>query len=152
MPELKVSAIREGTVIDHIPAGKGLKVIEILKLGKLSNGGAVLLAINVPSKKLGRKDIVKVEGKFLSEEEVNKIALVAPTATVNIIRDYEVVEKFKVEIPDVIEGILRCANPNCITHYEYVTTKFYVISREPLKVRCHYCERTMEEEEILANL
>ncbi|AAL80722.1 aspartate carbamoyltransferase regulatory subunit [Pyrococcus furiosus DSM 3638] len=152
MAELKVSAIKEGTVIDHIPAGKGLKVIQILGLGELKNGGAVLLAMNVPSKKLGRKDIVKVEGKFLSEEEVNKIALVAPTATVNIIREYKVVEKFKVEIPDVIEGILKCGNPNCITHYEYVTPKFYVISKEPLKVRCHYCERTMEEEEILANL
>ncbi|AEC52281.1 aspartate carbamoyltransferase regulatory subunit [Pyrococcus sp. NA2] len=152
MPELKVSAIKEGTVIDHIPAGKGLKVIEILKLEKLSNGGAVLLAMNVPSKKLGRKDIVKVEGRFLSEEEVNKIALVAPTATVNIIKEYRVVEKFKVEVPEVIEGILRCGNPNCITNHEYVTTKFYVISRNPLKVRCHYCERTMEEEEILANL
>ncbi|AEH24438.1 aspartate carbamoyltransferase regulatory subunit [Pyrococcus yayanosii] len=151
MAELKVSAIREGTVIDHISAGKGLKVIEILGLGRL-NGGAVLLAMNVPSKKLGRKDIVKVEGRFLSEEEVNKIALIAPSATVNIIRDYKVVEKFKVEVPDVIEGILRCANPNCITNHEYVTTKFYVINKEPLKVRCYYCERTMEEDEILANL
>ncbi|WP_324736484.1 aspartate carbamoyltransferase regulatory subunit [Thermococcus sp. SY098] len=151
MSELKVSAIKEGTVIDHIPAGKGLKVIEILNLDAL-NGGTVLLAMNVHSKKLGRKDIVKVEGKYLSEEEVNKIALIAPTATVNIIRDYKVAEKFNVEVPEKISGILRCANPNCISNHEYVVPKFYVISKEPLKVRCHYCERTMEEEEILTNL
>ncbi|WP_457754256.1 aspartate carbamoyltransferase regulatory subunit [Thermococcus sp.] len=151
MSELKVSAIKEGTVIDHIPAGKGLKVIEILNLDTL-NGGTVLLAMNVHSKKLGRKDIVKVEGKYLSEEEVNKIALIAPTATVNIIRDYKVAEKFNVEVPEKISGILRCANPNCISNHEYVVPKFYVISKEPLKVRCHYCERTMEEGEILANL
>lgn len=150
MNELKVSAIKEGTVIDHIQAGKGLKVIEILKLNRTRR--TVLLAMNVQSKKLGRKDIVKVEGKFLSEEEVNKIALVAPKATVNIIKDFRVVEKFSVEIPSEIVGILRCANPNCISNAEYATSKFYVISREPLKVRCHYCERTMDGEDILSNL
>ena len=151
MAELKVTAIKEGTVIDHIPAGKGLKVIRILKLDRL-NGGALLLAANVHSKKLGKKDIVKIEGRFLSEDEVNKIALIAPSATVNIVRDYKVAEKFKVEIPWEISGILKCANPNCVSNHEYTTPKFYVISREPLKVRCHYCERTMEEEEILTNL
>ncbi|WP_461866286.1 aspartate carbamoyltransferase regulatory subunit [Thermococcus sp.] len=151
MSELKVTAIKEGTVIDHIPAGKGLKVIQILKLDKL-NGGALLLAANVHSKKLGKKDIVKIEGKFLSEEEVNKIALIAPSATVNIVRDYRVTEKFNVEIPEKIVGILKCGNPNCISNHEYTTPKFYVISKEPLKVRCYYCERTMEGEEILANL
>ncbi|ANF22228.1 aspartate carbamoyltransferase regulatory subunit [Thermococcus piezophilus] len=151
MAELKVTAIKEGTVIDHIPAGKGLKVIEILHLNMLK-GGVLLLASNVHSKKLGKKDIVKVEGRFLSEEEVNKIALIAPTVTVNIVRNYKVTEKFKVEIPEEISGILRCANPNCVSNHEYVTSKFYVVSREPLKVRCHYCERTMEESEILSNL
>ncbi len=151
MAELKVTAIREGTVIDHIPAGKGLKVIEILRLNR-PNGGVLLLASNVHSGKLGRKDIVKIEGRFLSEEEVNKIALIAPTATVNIVRDYKVAEKFKVEIPDEISGILRCANPNCVSNHEYTVSKFHVVSREPLKVRCHYCERTMEEEEIPGNL
>ena len=151
MAELKVSAIKEGTVIDHIPAGKGLKVIQILRLDRV-NGGILLLAANVPSQKLGRKDIVKIEGKYLSEEEVNKIALIAPTATVNIIRDYAVTEKFNVEIPGEIVGILRCGNPNCVSNHEYTAPKFYVISKEPLKVRCHYCERTMEEEEILSNL
>lgn len=151
MSELKVTAIKEGTVIDHIPAGKGLKVIEILKLLK-TNGGALLLASNVSSKKLGKKDIVKIEGRFLSEEEVNKIALIAPKATVNIVRDFRVVEKFTVEIPGEIVGILRCANPNCVSNHEYTAPKFHVISKEPLKVRCHYCERTMEEKEILANL
>ncbi|ASI99153.1 aspartate carbamoyltransferase regulatory subunit [Thermococcus celer] len=151
MAELKVTAIKDGTVIDHIPAGKGLKVIEILHLNR-PNGGALLLASNVRSGKLGRKDIVKVEGRFLSEEEVNKIALIAPTATVNIVRDYGVSEKFKVEVPDEITGILHCANPNCVSNHEHTVSRFHVVSREPLKVRCHYCERTMEGDEILRNL
>ncbi|ASJ06024.1 aspartate carbamoyltransferase regulatory subunit [Thermococcus pacificus] len=151
MSELKVTAIKEGTVIDHIPAGKGLKVIEILRLNRV-NGGVLLLAANVSSGKLGRKDIVKVEGKFLSEEEVNKIALIAPNATVNIVRDYRVAEKFRVSIPDEIVGILRCPNPNCVSNHEYVRSRFHVEGREPLKLRCHYCERTIEGDEILGNL
>ncbi|WP_048150584.1 aspartate carbamoyltransferase regulatory subunit [Palaeococcus ferrophilus] len=151
MAELKVTAIREGTVIDHIPAGKGLKVIEILHLNRV-NGGVLLLAANVSSGKLGRKDIVKVEDKFLSEEEVNKIALIAPNATVNIVRDYRVAEKFKVEIPDEIVGILTCPNPNCVSNHEYVRSRFHVESKEPLKLRCHYCERTVEGEDIPRSL
>ncbi len=151
MAELKVSAIREGTVIDHIPAGKGLKVIDILHLNG-ANGGVLLLASNVTSKKLGRKDIVKVEGKFLSEEEVNKIALIAPNATVNIIRGYGIVEKFRVTLPNEIVGILHCPNPNCVSNHEYVKSRFHVVSREPLKLRCHYCERTIGMEEIPGSL
>ncbi|BAD86384.1 aspartate carbamoyltransferase, regulatory subunit [Thermococcus kodakarensis KOD1] len=152
MPEnLKIEVIPEGTVIDHIPAGKWLKVIEILGLTK-PNGGTLLIASNVPSKKLGRKDIVKVEGRYLSEEEVNKIALIAPMATVNIVKDYKIIEKFNVEIPDEITGILKCPNPNCVSNHEYVTPRFHVESREPLKLRCHYCERTINEDEIAQNL
>ncbi|WP_297521256.1 aspartate carbamoyltransferase regulatory subunit [Thermococcus sp.] len=151
MPELKVEVIPEGTVIDHIPAGKWLKVIEILGLRR-PNCGTLLIASNVPSKKIGRKDIVKVEGRYLSEEEVNKIALIAPLATVNIVRDYKIVEKFNVEIPDEVVGILRCPNPNCVSNHEHVTPKFRVESREPLKLRCHYCERTVEGDDILGNI
>ncbi|HDD31507.1 MAG TPA: aspartate carbamoyltransferase regulatory subunit [Thermococcus litoralis] len=149
MKELKVSAINKGTVIDHIPAGRGLKVLEILNL---SEDSTILVAINVRSRKLGRKDIIKVEGKILNEEEVNKIALIAPTATVNIIENWEVTEKRKVEIPDEIIGIIECANPNCITHYEKVKPKFKVVSKKPLKLKCHYCERTMEEDIVLKHL
>ncbi|ASJ10497.1 aspartate carbamoyltransferase regulatory subunit [Thermococcus sp. P6] len=150
MSELKVKAIKDGTVIDHIPAGKGLKVIDILHLNR--SNGVLLLASNVESGKLGRKDIVKVEDRFLDEDEVNRIALIAPSATVNIVKDYRVVEKFKVRIPDEITGILRCANPNCVSNHEYTVPRFHVLSRNPLKVRCHYCERTMEGEEITNNL
>ncbi|HDH44866.1 MAG TPA: aspartate carbamoyltransferase regulatory subunit [Thermococcus sp.] len=149
MKELKVSAINKGTVIDHIPSGKGLKVLEILNLPKDST---ILVAINVKSRKLGKKDIIKVEGKILSEDEVNKIALIAPTATVNIIDKWEVVDKKKVEVPDEIVGIIKCANPNCITNYEEVKPKFKVISKKPLKLKCHYCERTMEEGMVVKNL
>ena len=149
MKELKVSAINKGTVIDHIPSGKGLKVLEILNLPKDST---IHVAINVKSRKLGKKDIIKVEGKILSEDEVNKIALIAPTATVNIIDKWEVVDKKKVEVPDEIVGIIKCANPNCITNYEEVKPKFKVISKKPLKLKCHYCERTMEEGMVVKNL
>lgn len=149
MKELKVSAINKGTVIDHIPSGKGLKVLEILNLPK---DNTILVAINVKSRKLGKKDIIKVEGKILSEDEVNKIALIAPTATVNIIDKWEVVDKKKVEVPDEIVGIIKCANPNCITNYEEVKPKFKVISKKPLKLKCHYCERTMEEGMVVKNL
>ncbi len=151
MPELKIEVIPEGTVIDHIPAGKWLKVIEILGLTK-PNGGTLLIASNVPSKKLGRKDIVKVEGRYLSEEEVNKITLIAPSATVNIVKDYKITEKFRVGIPEEIFDILRCPNPNCISNREYVKSRFHVVSKEPLKLRCHYCERTIEGDEIPGNL
>ncbi|WP_297421746.1 aspartate carbamoyltransferase regulatory subunit [Thermococcus sp.] len=151
MPELKIEVIPEGTVIDHIPAGRWLKVVEILGLTK-PNDGTLLIASNVPSKKLGRKDIVKIEGRYLNEEEVNKIALIAPMATVNIVKDYKISGKFNVEIPDEIVGILRCPNPNCISNHEYVAPKFRIESREPLKLRCRYCERTIEGDEILGNL
>ncbi len=148
---LKVEVISEGTVIDHIPCGNWLKVVEILGLTE-SNSGTLLIASNVPSKKLGRKDIVKIEGRHLTEEEVNKIALIAPRATVNIVQDYRIVEKFTVEVPDVVEGILKCPNPRCVSNHEAVVPKFHVVSRDPLKLRCHYCERTVEGKAIIKNL
>ncbi len=151
--ELVVRRISDGTVIDHIPAGRALKVLRILGITG-EEGYMVSMVMNVYSKKLGKKDIVKVEGRELSSEEVNKIALVAPTATINIVRDYEVVEKRKVELPDRIEGIVRCVNPKCVTNAprEAVHPSFRVISRKPIKLVCEYCGEYLTEEEVIAQL
>jgi aspartate carbamoyltransferase regulatory subunit len=146
--ELLVRKIENGTVIDHIPSGKGLKVVEILKIGK-DQDGSVIVLINAPSKKLERKDVVKIENRELTKDETNKIALIAPNATINIIKDWEVVEKRKVSLPEILEGIIKCPNSNCITNSnEPITTKFFVEEKMPLKLRCWYCERVFSENEI----
>ncbi len=137
--ELRVRKIRNGTVIDHIPKGRSLIVLRILGITG-EEDYIIALVMNVESKKLGKKDIVKIENRELTEDEVNLIALVAPTATINIIRDYKVVKKYNVRLPERISGILRCANPTCITNSgEPVKPVFDVISCEPLKLRCTYC-------------
>ena len=146
---LRVSKIRIGTVIDHITSGHALDVVKILGItGK--SGNIVTIAMNVPSKRMGKKDIVKIEGRELKAEEVDKIALIAPHATINIIRDYKVVEKKRVQLPKVIKNIVRCANPACISNSnEPVQPTFYVESQEPLYLKCHYCGYLMERDEIL---
>ncbi len=97
---------------------------------------------------MGSKGIIKIGGKLLTQEEVNKISLIAPDATVNIIKDSEVVEKFKVAIPDSIEEFLKCFNPNCVSNHQNVQSKFHVINKNPIRIRCHYCERHMGEDDI----
>ena len=146
---LRVSKIRNGTVIDHITSGHALDVAKILGItGK--SGNIVTIAMNVPSKRMGKKDIVKIEGRELKAEEVDKIALIAPNATINIIRDYKVVEKKRVQLPKIIKNIVRCANPACISNSnEPVQPTFYVESQEPLYLKCHYCGYLMERDEIL---
>lgn len=144
--ELKISAIDEGTVIDHIPTDAIFKVAGIL--GLESHKGVVSIATNLQSKRIGKKGIVKVGGKSLTQSEVNKIAIVAPEATVNIIKNYGVREKIKVKTPDVIDNVVKCSNPVCITNNEQVPTKFYVVKKDPLKIKCHYCERSMGKEDI----
>jgi len=151
--ELLVRKIREGTVIDHIPAGKALTVLKILGLTG-EEGFTIAIVMNVESKKLGKKDIVKIEGKFLKPSEVDKIALIAPTATINIVRNYEVVTKRRVEVPNEIVNILKCINPNCITNRsgEPVSRLFKVISKKPLKLVCKYCDEMMTEEDVVKQL
>ncbi len=144
--ELKVSAIQDGTVIDHIPAKDLFKVIKILRLEECKE--QITFGTNLESKKLGKKAIIKIANRFFKQEEINKIALIAPVANLNIIRDYHVVEKKKVELPDQIEGIVRCYNPNCITNHENITTRFTVVSRSPLQLKCHYCEKITDENHI----
>jgi len=146
---LRVSKIREGTVIDHITGGHALDVVKILGITE-RRAGVVTVAMNVPSKRLGVKDMVKVEGRELAASEVDKIALLAPRATINIIKDYKVVEKKRVKLPDTLQGIVRCDNPACISNSsEPVQSKFYVEKEEPLRLKCHYCGHVMEKQDIL---
>ena len=146
---LRVSKIKEGTVIDHITSGHALDVIKILGITGRAEG-VVTVAMNVPSKRSGMKDMVKVEGRELNPKEVDKIALLAPHATINIVRDYKVTEKERVKLPKVIRGILKCANPACISNSkEPVQPTFYVEKEEPLRLRCHYCGHIMEKEDVL---
>jgi len=143
--ELKITPIKDGTVIDHITAGSALKVLRILGITG-EEGYTVSVAMNVLSKKEGLKDVVKIEGRELKREEINKISLIAPRATINIIRDYSVVNKYRVEIPDILEGIVRCENPNCISNQrEPIPPLLKVVSRDPLKIRCIYCGRVQSQ-------
>ena len=146
---LRVSKIKDGTVIDHITGGHALDVIKILGVtGRVNE--VVTVAMNVPSKALGMKDMVKIEGRELKSEEVDKIALLAPHASINIVRNYKVVEKQRVKLPSIIRGIVECANPACISNSkEPVHPTFYVDSEEPLRLRCHYCGYIMEKQDIL---
>ena len=146
MKKYEVSAIKEGTVIDQIASRSTFKVANILNIQGIDQ--VVLIGYNLSSKKLGSKGIIKIEGKLLTQEEVNKISLIAPDATVNIIKDSEVVEKFKVAIPDSIEEFLKCFNPNCVSNHQNVQSKFHVINKNPIRIRCHYCERHMGEDDL----
>lgn len=137
--ELKVTAIENGTVIDHIPASVVFRVIRILSLEHY--GDMVLFATNLESKKYGTKGIIKVANKYFRPEELNKIALVAPHATIIEIKNHQVQSKQNVEIPDEVLGIVKCFNPNCITNLEQVSTRFAVVDKDDLKLKCHYCEK-----------
>ena len=143
--ELKVSKIKNGTVIDHITAGMAPAVLRILGIER-GCSDTVIVAMNVKSHRLGLKDMVKVENRALAAETVKKIAIVAPQATVNIIRDMKVTEKIHVELPEELIGIIRCPNRNCITNStERVVPYLRVESRGPLVMRCYYCESLVEE-------
>jgi aspartate carbamoyltransferase regulatory subunit len=144
--QLSVSAIRNGTVIDHVPANALFKVIQILGLDRIDN--QITFGTNLESKKLGRKAIVKISEIYFEDEDINRIALVAPEAKLNIIKDYEVVEKRVVEVPDNITGIAKCMNPKCITNFETVTTKFKVVSKKIVSLKCHYCEKITTQDNL----
>ncbi|KHE92512.1 MAG: aspartate carbamoyltransferase regulatory subunit [Candidatus Scalindua rubra] len=146
MKKLEVSAIEEGTVIDQIANKSTFKVANILNIQKIKQ--VVLIGFNLSSKKLGKKGIIKIGGKLLTQEEVNKIALIAPDAKVNIIKNSEVVKKFTVNIPDIIEEFMKCFNPNCVSNHQNILSKFHVINKNPIRIRCHYCERHMGVDDI----
>lgn len=143
--ELRVKPIKNGTVIDHIAGGQALNVLKILGISGTTDA-TVSVVMNVDSKKLGKKDIVKVEDRELKEEEVNKIALIAPAATINIIRDYNVVEKRTVDLPDEIVDVVRCQNPSCISNSsEPIKSRMLVKAKNPVLLRCIYCEQPLTE-------
>ena len=150
---LRVSKIKNGTVIDHITKGRALDVVKILGINGRS-GGIVTIAMNVQSGRLGVKDIVKIEGRELSSEEVDKIALIAPHATINIIRNFKVAEKQTVKLPSIVQGIVKCIKPSCISNSgnEPVKSIFYMEEADPLRLRCHYCNNIMEEKDIFQQL
>lgn len=144
--QLSVSAIRNGTVIDHIPARNLFKAIKILGLDKFEH--QVTFGTNLESKKLGKKAIIKVTEKTFMDDDVNRIALIAPHAKLNIIKDYEVVEKYSVQVPDEIVGIAKCVNPKCITNNEEITTRFFVLKGKEISLKCHYCEKITDQDHL----
>jgi len=143
--ELRVKPIKNGTVIDHIAGGQALNVLKILGISGTTEA-TVSVVMNVDSGKLSKKDIVKVEDRELKEEEVNRIALIAPDATINIIRDFLVIEKHLVDLPDLIIGVVRCQNPSCISNTEEpIKSRMLVKTKNPVILRCVYCEQPITE-------
>lgn len=145
MKQIKVTAIKDGTVIDHIASGKILKVAEILNL---QGEDVVMMGMNLASDKLGKKDILKIENRELSADEVNSIALIAPNASLIIIKDYKVVKKVSLKMPEFIKNLILCPNPKCITSIENIDSKFRVTNNAPAQVRCVYCERKYKVDEV----
>jgi aspartate carbamoyltransferase regulatory subunit len=133
---LIVSPIENGTVLDHLPPGKGVMIAKMLGL---MEGSVVIIGQNLRSTKHGKKDLIKVENRFLTEEECSEIAIVAPNATVNIIRGFAIIEKRNVVVPDIVEGVALCANANCITNKERVRPRLKTVGRSPTVMVCTYC-------------
>lgn len=148
---LIVRRIKDGTVIDHIEGGRGLKVLEALGIdGK--DGNVITIALNVPSGKYNKKDIIKVENRYLQDYDTNKLAVISPTATINIIKDYKLVEKRRVSLPNKIEKIFRCSNPECITNSsEHIESVMDVIDKTGLVLRCKYCTRILDVNQLKYN-
>lgn len=145
--ELKVAALRNGTVIDHIPSEKLFQVVSILRLKTCDN--QLTIGNNFESNKMKSKGIIKISDRFLAEEETNKIALIAPTAKINIIKEYKVIEKRLLQLPDEVIEIVSCNNPNCITNHQPVTTRFFVLKEDhTYRLKCRYCEREAKHDEV----
>lgn len=143
---LEVRAIENGTVIDHIPADCLFKIIKILQLEKETH--RITFGTNLESKRMGSKAIIKINDRYCQPEELNRVALIAPMAMVNIIKDFEVIEKRPVTVPEKVEGFIRCANPKCVTNNEPVRTAFEVINGGEIALRCRYCEKITRQAQI----
>jgi len=142
--ELRVRPIRHGTVIDHITAGQALNVLKILGISGTTTA-VVSVAMNVPSKVMGSKDIVKIEDRELEQEEVDRVSLIAPNATINIIRDFEVIEKYRVDLPEHLEGVMKCDNPNCISNTSEPVISKFTVNKKPVELRCIYCDHVISQ-------
>ena len=145
-PALQVSALCNGTVIDHIPADKLFAVVNLLNIPTMGNN--VTIGYNLESKKLGKKGLIKISDRFFTDDEVNKISVVAPNVVLNTIRNYNVVEKREVRMPDEIHNIIKCNNLNCITNNEPMSTHFYVANRDTHTLKCRYCEKEVSLDDI----
>ena len=145
--EMQVAALCNGTAIDHIPSKQVFKVVSLLKLETLKN--RITIGNNLDSKKMGTKGIIKIEDKFFEEEEINRIALVAPNVVLNIIRDYQVVDKKRVELPKIITDIVKCNNPKCITNNEPMHTRFEVIDNNKIELNCLYCGLKIQKSDVI---
>lgn len=141
--KLMVAAIENGTVIDHIPSGKLFEVIRLLHIEDLEQD-TVFIGYNLPSRQMQRKSIIKIANRFFSQSELNQLSVVAPDVTLSIIRNYEVIEKRPVTLPDELINIVRCKNPKCICNNEPMSTRFVV---NGAWLKCHYCEmeQTLDE-------
>lgn len=144
--ELMVAAIQNGTVIDHIPSAKLFDVVSLLKLQELTS--SIMIGYNLSSRAMGGKSIIKIENRFFSDAELNQLSVVAPDVTLCIIKDYEVVEKKTVTLPTELQGIVKCANPKCITNNEPMETLFQVTNWEQGVICCHYCEKEQQLESV----
>lgn len=142
--ELRVHPIRDGTVIDHINAGQAMNVLKILGITG-SSSAVISVAMNVSSQDITIKDIVKIEDRELEDKEVDKISLISPNATINIIRDFGVADKHRVELPEMVESMVRCANPNCISNTNEPVTSKFEVKKDPIRLRCIYCEHIITE-------
>jgi aspartate carbamoyltransferase regulatory subunit len=146
--EMQVAALENGTAIDHIPPRQLFKVAHLLELDKLDTN-TITIGNNFRSKKMGRKGVIKIANKFFEEDEINRIALIAPNVVLNEIRDFEVVKKYPVSLPDELTGLVKCNNPKCVTNNEPMPTRFTVIDKERGTIRCRYCERKINKEDII---
>jgi aspartate carbamoyltransferase regulatory subunit len=144
---LSVSAIKTGTVIDHIAAGQGLRIIHLLSLQASSH--KVTIGLRLASKMIGSKDIIKIEDRMLTEAEANEIVVFAPEATINIIEDFKVVKKVTTHLPSEMKNVFVCPNPSCITQSEFVRSRFYIDQQsKTIKLTCFYCEKTFERDQV----
>ena len=145
--KMKIRKIENGVVIDHVPSGKGMMVLSILGIDE-KFPATVSMVMNTPSSAFGQKDIIKIEDRNLADKEINKIALIAPNATVNYIQNFQVVRKHKIVAPESFEDVIHCPNPKCISNFEGKPV-LNVEEKSPLKVRCYYCERVYAQEELV---
>lgn len=144
---VSVAAIKNGTVIDHIAAGQALHIIYLLSLQ--NSKSRVTIGLQLPSKTMGRKDIIKVEDRVLTEDEANEIVVFAPAATINVIKNFQVINKISTHLPATMKSVFVCPNPLCITHSEPVKSFFYIQQQgKQIKLTCHYCEKPFDRDQV----
>jgi aspartate carbamoyltransferase regulatory subunit len=144
---LLVTAIKNGTVIDHITAGQALRIIHLLSLK--DDKHTITIGLNLPSKRLGSKDLIKIENKILSENEANEIVVFSPDATINVIENFKVTKKYSTHLPKTMKAVFICTNPNCITHTETINSFFYIDQQNNrVKLTCHYCDKIFDRDQV----